>query len=124
MQKQHLRWLGRKLECLDNKESDGSGRTGIDNGDERSEHPEVVDKTDINGIPTSRKGWYRVRSIITEAHDRNGHLIYFVDWEGHDPRTGIGWPGSWVNSKNVSEAAIREWQDKRTKQDPDKKMVL
>ncbi|KAI0845059.1 hypothetical protein F5Y00DRAFT_247181 [Daldinia vernicosa] len=114
-QKQHLRLLGRKLECLDAKESDNSGHAEIDNGQGRSKHSEVVDKIDINGIPTSRKGWYRVRSIITEAHDRNGHLIYFVDWEGHDPRTGIGWPGSWVNSENVSEAAVREWKDKRAK---------
>ncbi|KAI1654618.1 hypothetical protein F4813DRAFT_370567 [Daldinia decipiens] len=115
LQEQHLGRLGRKLECLDTKESDGPGHTGTDNGDEQSEHPEVVDKTDINGIPTSRKGWYRVQSIIAEAHDRSGHLIYFVDWESHDSRTGIGWPGSWVNSKNVSKAAIREWQDKRIK---------
>ncbi|KAI0114738.1 hypothetical protein F4814DRAFT_448575 [Daldinia grandis] len=97
------------------KESDDSRRAESDSGHERSEHQEVAGKTNINGIPTSRKGWYRVRSIITEGHDRNGHLIYFVDWEGHDPRTGVSWPGSWVDSKNVSEAAIHEWQGKRTK---------
>ncbi|KAI1477828.1 hypothetical protein F4774DRAFT_427010 [Daldinia eschscholtzii] len=115
LQKRHPKHLSRKLNHSDTKGNKSSKRTELDKRHERSENLEVVDKPNINGIPTSRKGWYRVRSIINEAHDINGHLIYFVDWEGHDPRTGIGWPGSWVNSKNVSEAAIREWQDKQIK---------
>ncbi|KAK6949897.1 hypothetical protein Daesc_008220 [Daldinia eschscholtzii] len=115
LHKRRPKHLSRKLNYSDTKRNKSLKRTELDRGHERSENLEVVDKPNINGIPTSRKGWYRVRSIINEAHDINGHLIYFVDWEGHDPRTGIGWPGSWVNSKNVSEAAIREWQDKQIK---------
>ncbi|KAI2466963.1 hypothetical protein F4781DRAFT_330264 [Annulohypoxylon bovei var. microspora] len=70
-------------------------------------------RPNANGIPTPYKGWYRVRSIVTEMRNRNGRLIYLVDWEGTDPRTGISWPSSWVESKNVSVAAIRAWEKLR-----------
>ncbi|KAI1804329.1 hypothetical protein F4811DRAFT_285735 [Daldinia bambusicola] len=114
-QKQRIKHIRGKLSYSDIKENKSPGCTKLGKGYERSGYMDVMDKPNTNGIPTSRKGWYHVRSIINEAHDVNGRLIYFVDWEGHDPRTGIGWPGSWVNSKNVSEAAIREWEDKQNK---------
>ncbi|KAI1393307.1 uncharacterized protein F4822DRAFT_8134 [Hypoxylon trugodes] len=98
----------------DGNYDDGGGGEDID-GDEReeSDDDELAAKADTQGIPTSRKGWYRVRSIITEAQNRDGRLVYLVEWEGLDPRTGIGWPSSWVDSKHVSAAAIREWQSMR-----------
>ncbi|KAI1465203.1 uncharacterized protein F4812DRAFT_136492 [Daldinia caldariorum] len=114
-QKQHRKQLRGGLNYADIKGSKSLGCTKLEKGCEQSEHMDVMDKPDTNGVPTSRKGWYHVRSIINEAHDVRGRLIYFVDWEGQDPRTGIGWPGSWVNSKNVSEAAIREWRNKQNK---------
>ncbi|KAI0138700.1 hypothetical protein F4776DRAFT_65691 [Hypoxylon sp. NC0597] len=64
-----------------------------------------------NGVLTSRKGWYRIRSIVAEARNEKGRLSYLVDWEGVDPRTGVAWPSSWVEAKNVSAAAIREWME-------------
>ncbi|KAI2636531.1 hypothetical protein GGS26DRAFT_499682 [Hypomontagnella submonticulosa] len=74
------------------------------------------DKVDTNGILTSRKGWHRIREILAEARNQDGHLIYFVDWEGSDPRTGVSWPGSWVNANNVSATAVREWKDKQNQE--------
>ncbi|KAI1378436.1 hypothetical protein F4677DRAFT_394952 [Hypoxylon crocopeplum] len=68
-------------------------------------------KVDNNSI-ASRKGWYRVRCIIAEARNPDGRTVYLVDWEGCDPRTGTGWPGSWVNARDVSTAAIRDWQER------------
>ncbi|KAI1213201.1 uncharacterized protein F4807DRAFT_471645 [Annulohypoxylon truncatum] len=70
-----------------------------------------TDRPDVNGIATPFKGWYRIRSIVTEMRNRSGGLIYLVDWEGTDPRTGVSWPSSWVESKNVSVAAIRAWEN-------------
>ncbi|KAI8961029.1 hypothetical protein F5Y11DRAFT_243968 [Daldinia sp. FL1419] len=114
-QTKRVKKSGEKLGREDTKEIGNTTETKAKNSCRESEHLEVVGQADINGIPTSRKGWYRVRSIIAESYNRNGNLAYFVDWEGYDPRTGIGWPGSWVSSKNVSEAAIREWKEKQTR---------
>ncbi|XDG01022.1 hypothetical protein ABKA04_000637 [Annulohypoxylon sp. FPYF3050] len=71
------------------------------------------DRPSPNGLATPFKGWYRIRSIVTEMHNRNGGLIYLVDWEGTDPRTGVSWPSSWVAAKNVSVAAIRAWETQK-----------
>ncbi|OTA76187.1 hypothetical protein M434DRAFT_18524 [Hypoxylon sp. CO27-5] len=78
--------------------------------------PAAVTNVGTNGALPSRKGWYRVRSIIAESRNQKGALIYLVDWEGLDPRTGVAWPSSWVNANNVSAAAIREW---KASQDPE-----
>ncbi|KAI1088185.1 hypothetical protein F5B19DRAFT_472311 [Rostrohypoxylon terebratum] len=72
-----------------------------------------TDRPNVNGIVTPFKGWYRIRSIVTEMRNRSGGLIYLVDWEGTDPRTGISWPSSWVDAKNVSVAAIRAWETQK-----------
>ncbi|KAI0887618.1 uncharacterized protein GGS22DRAFT_157617 [Annulohypoxylon maeteangense] len=69
------------------------------------------DRPNVNGIATPFKGWYRIRTILTETRNRSGELIYLVDWEGVDPRSGVSWPSSWVESKNVSVAAIRAWEN-------------
>ncbi|KAI2615232.1 hypothetical protein GGR54DRAFT_642507 [Hypoxylon sp. NC1633] len=93
-------------------------RTGSKDGDQNGNHghscnedtAKVADRANENGIAANRKGWYVVRSIVAEARKRDGRLVYLVDWEGHDPRTGIGWPSSWVDAKDVSAAAVHEWQ--------------
>ncbi|KAI1326697.1 hypothetical protein F5Y16DRAFT_225493 [Xylariaceae sp. FL0255] len=41
------------------------------------------------------RGWHQIREIVMEA--RGG--LFFVEWEGHDPRTGVAWPGSWVRCR-------------------------
>ncbi|KAI0840333.1 hypothetical protein F5Y06DRAFT_237524 [Hypoxylon sp. FL0890] len=92
---------------------DDYGRLLNESEDERRGHAAATGEVDTNGIPTTRKGWYRVRSIIAEMPNQNGRLTYLVDWEGRDPRTGLGWPSSWVDVKNVSAAAIREWMKLR-----------
>ncbi|KAI1818690.1 hypothetical protein GGS20DRAFT_591337 [Poronia punctata] len=56
---------------------------------------------------TARKGWYRVRQIIDNVDG-----MYLVEWEGCDPRTGIMWPASWVKAEDVSEGAIRDWEER------------
>ncbi|KAI1143686.1 hypothetical protein F5Y05DRAFT_407092 [Hypoxylon sp. FL0543] len=59
----------------------------------------------------SDNGWHLIRSIIAEARNPDGRFSYLVEWEGHDPRTGVNWPSSWVDAKNVSKAAKREWAE-------------
>ncbi|KAI0382688.1 hypothetical protein F5Y04DRAFT_279464 [Hypomontagnella monticulosa] len=95
---------------LDSSHSNGSN----EDSQELNETEADVPEPNVNGIPTSRKGWYRVREIFAEARDRNGKLIYFVVWEGIDPRTGFSWPGSWVDAKKVSATAIREFKEKQS----------
>ncbi|KAI1085455.1 hypothetical protein F5B20DRAFT_518420, partial [Whalleya microplaca] len=65
-----------------------------------------------NGVPGGKRGWYRVREIVSQARAGSG-VVYLVEWEGRDPRTGCRWPGSWVNAKDVSASAIREWERKQ-----------
>ncbi|KAI1503300.1 hypothetical protein F5X99DRAFT_407117 [Biscogniauxia marginata] len=67
-----------------------------------------------NGIPLRRKGWYRVKEVTHEAR-RASSLVYLVEWEGRDPKTGALWPSSWVAAKDVSASAIREWAAKKMK---------
>ncbi|CAJ2506632.1 Uu.00g078180.m01.CDS01 [Anthostomella pinea] len=61
-----------------------------------------------NGVPALRKGWYQVREIVSEAR-RAGKLTYLVEWEGVNPKTGVMWPASWINAKNVSASAVQAW---------------
>ncbi|KAI0180601.1 hypothetical protein GGR52DRAFT_251235 [Hypoxylon sp. FL1284] len=75
-------------------------------------------KTENNhGVPASRRGWYRIRAIVAEAETRTangeGCRKYLVDWEGRDPRSGHAWPQTWVDAKNVTRSAIREWEERR-----------
>ncbi|KAI1102928.1 hypothetical protein F4804DRAFT_311572 [Jackrogersella minutella] len=63
----------------------------------RRKEAKATAKADKNGIPTSVKGWYQVRSIITEMRNKKGGLMYLVDWEGVNPRTGVAWPSEWVS---------------------------
>ncbi|KAI0904418.1 hypothetical protein F4823DRAFT_628639 [Ustulina deusta] len=58
---------------------------------------------------SARNGWHQVREIANEAP--NG--LYLVEWEGLDPRTGVKWPASWVMAKDVSESAIRHWEERK-----------
>ncbi|KAI1259115.1 hypothetical protein F5Y18DRAFT_318228 [Xylariaceae sp. FL1019] len=57
--------------------------------------PETWTKSEKDGKDEStaaaRKGWYHIRQIVNEVPG-----LYFVEWEGTDPRTGVHWPGSWV----------------------------
>ncbi|KAI1174137.1 hypothetical protein F4777DRAFT_411495 [Nemania sp. FL0916] len=67
-----------------------------------------------NGVTGSsptwmRRGWHEVREIINETPSG----LYLVEWEGLDPATGVKWPASWVEAKNVSAAAIRDWNMKK-----------
>ncbi|KAI1410601.1 hypothetical protein F5Y13DRAFT_167494 [Hypoxylon sp. FL1857] len=77
---------------------------------DRHGHAAATEEVDTNGIPTSRKNWHPLRSIIAETLNQNGRISYLVDWEGQDPRTGVSWPSSWVDAKNVSAAAVRAWK--------------
>ena len=43
-----------------------------------------------------RKGWHCIKEIVGEGRDR-GDLVYLVEWEGSDPRSGTVWPSSWVS---------------------------
>ncbi|KAI0148389.1 hypothetical protein GGR57DRAFT_475305 [Xylariaceae sp. FL1272] len=74
--------------------------------------PEMWTKKEKDGrderAAAARKGWYNIRQIVNEVPG-----LYFVEWEGTDPRTGVHWPGSWVKAKDVSKAAIKEWEKKR-----------
>ncbi|KAI1441242.1 hypothetical protein F5Y02DRAFT_311579 [Annulohypoxylon stygium] len=103
-------------------DSDDSSDQADDDSDsdyvEKTTHKQYArvddkDRPSPNGLATPFKGWYRIRSIVTEMHNRNGGLIYLVDWEGTDPRTGVSWPSSWVAAKNVSVAAIRAWETQK-----------
>ncbi|KAI4863969.1 hypothetical protein F4820DRAFT_354282 [Hypoxylon rubiginosum] len=69
-----------------------------------------------NGTPAPRRGWYRVRAIVAEASGRDGRRKYLVDWEGRDPRSGGPWPNTWVDAKNVTRSAKREWEDKKAEE--------
>ncbi|KAI1454917.1 hypothetical protein F4805DRAFT_460292 [Annulohypoxylon moriforme] len=97
----------------DSSLSDPDSDSEYEDKDKRRQFARVddPDRPNANGIATPFKGWYRIKTIVTESRNQSGGLIYLVDWEGVDPRTGISWPSSWVESKNVSVAAIREWND-------------
>ncbi|XXH04520.1 hypothetical protein Hte_010936 [Hypoxylon texense] len=70
-----------------------------------------------NGVPAPRRGWYQVRAIVAEAGGGggggDGRRMYLVDWEGRDPRSGCPWPYSWVDAKDVTRSAKREWEDRK-----------
>ncbi|KAI2612003.1 uncharacterized protein GGS25DRAFT_101694 [Hypoxylon fragiforme] len=70
----------------------------------------VASEAQDSGIFTGRPGWYRIRSIIAEAHAHDNRLLYLVDWTGYDYRTGMAWPSSWIDARYVTTAAINEWQ--------------
>ncbi|RYP14494.1 hypothetical protein DL765_006330 [Monosporascus sp. GIB2] len=71
----------------------------------------VVDES--HGIlPTPRKGWHSVKEIVGEGRDR-GNLVYLIEWEGCDPKSGIMWPCSWVDAGDVSAGAIHEWETRK-----------
>ncbi|KAI0010251.1 hypothetical protein F4779DRAFT_639528 [Xylariaceae sp. FL0662B] len=61
----------------------------------------------------------RPQGLVPRPGDRGpgaragARTVYLVEWEGRDPRTGRPWPGSWVNARDVSASAIREWEEKQ-----------
>ncbi|RYP26440.1 hypothetical protein DL768_011733 [Monosporascus sp. mg162] len=61
---------------------------------------------------TPRKGWHSIKEIVGEGRDR-GNLVYLIEWEGCDPKSGTMWPCSWVDAKDVSAGAIREWESRK-----------
>ncbi|KAI1339374.1 hypothetical protein F5Y15DRAFT_424073 [Xylariaceae sp. FL0016] len=71
--------------------------------------PEKACQDLVNGVPTSRKGWYRIHGIVNESRMGN-QFVYLVEWAGRDPKPGIPWPDSWIDSKDVSKAAIKFWE--------------
>ncbi|KAI1770479.1 hypothetical protein F4818DRAFT_446281 [Hypoxylon cercidicola] len=70
-------------------------------------------RTKSASASASSGGWHGVRAIVAEAGGGDGRLKYLVDWEGHDPRSGAPWPNTWVDAKNVTRSAKREWEDKK-----------
>ncbi|RYP23521.1 hypothetical protein DL765_001035 [Monosporascus sp. GIB2] len=56
--------------------------------------------------------WWEIRDIIGERLHR-GVVHYLVEWEGTDPRTGQPYEPGWEPSKNVSDAAISAWREKK-----------
>ncbi|RYP26609.1 hypothetical protein DL768_011685 [Monosporascus sp. mg162] len=58
--------------------------------------------------------WWEVKDIIDERL-RRGVVQYLVQWEGTDPKTGQPYEPSWEPSKNVTEAAISAWREKKKK---------
>ncbi|RYP58764.1 hypothetical protein DL769_008822 [Monosporascus sp. CRB-8-3] len=63
-------------------------------------------------LSTPRKGWYGIKEIVGEGRDR-GNPVYLIEWEGCDPKSGVVWPCSWVDAKDVSAGAIREWESSK-----------
>ncbi|RYP02144.1 hypothetical protein DL764_005939 [Monosporascus ibericus] len=72
---------------------------------------DVVDESQ-GVLSTPRKGWHGIKEIVSEGSDR-GNLVYLIEWEGCDPKSGIMWPCSWVDAKDVSAGAIREWESRK-----------
>ncbi|RYP34866.1 hypothetical protein DL766_002764 [Monosporascus sp. MC13-8B] len=56
--------------------------------------------------------WWEIKDIIGERLHR-GVVHYLVQWEGTDPRTGQPYEPGWEPSKNVTEAAISAWREKK-----------
>ncbi|RYP68597.1 hypothetical protein DL771_006569 [Monosporascus sp. 5C6A] len=71
----------------------------------------VVDESQ-GVLSAPRKGWHGIKEIVGEGRDR-GNLVYLIEWEGCEPRSGIMWPCSWVDAKDVSAGAIREWESRK-----------
>ncbi|KAI1150755.1 hypothetical protein F4825DRAFT_391121 [Nemania diffusa] len=67
------------------------------------------DSPDNSQSIATRRGWHQVREIINEAPGG----LYLVEWEGRDPRTGVKWPASWIQAKNVSASAVRHWETRK-----------
>lgn len=55
-----------------------------------------------------RNNWHPIREIVGEGR-RDGNVVYLVDWEGHDPKSGVMWPNSWVCflPLNINHLAVR-----------------
>ena len=63
----------------------------------RGDH--TTKKSKGGSLPSSsacRGGWHRIKEIVGEGRDR-GDLVYLVEWEGSDPKSGTMWPCSWVS---------------------------
>ncbi|RYP66488.1 hypothetical protein DL769_006031 [Monosporascus sp. CRB-8-3] len=56
--------------------------------------------------------WWEIKDIIDERVHR-GVVQYLVEWEGIDPWTGQPYKPGWEPSKNVTEAAINAWREKK-----------
>lgn len=40
--------------------------------------------------------YYEVKRILQEKKDENGNLLYLLEWEGIDPKTGETYIPTWV----------------------------
>ncbi|KAK3997574.1 citron Rho-interacting kinase [Cladorrhinum sp. PSN332] len=61
--------------------------------------------------PEPAEQYFTIRDILAEKYERD-KLLYLVDWED-DPTTGEKYEPTWEPDKNVTAAAIADWEIKK-----------
>ncbi|KAI1639656.1 hypothetical protein F4809DRAFT_100479 [Biscogniauxia mediterranea] len=79
---------------------------------QRKRQQSTKPQTDKSKRQKVKGGWHSVRDILDEKVEANGHIQYLIDWAGTDEH-GEPWNPTWEPAKNVTEAAIQAWKNKK-----------